>query len=582
MPKGPSVKDRFGQKAGLDDPGQDEGIGPQRSAGENAGNGAVRVGASPKEAAEKCRRELGDGDKGDKPDRGQSLAVAQRQVNTMAHGEHQEDHNPTDVQEQACHVLEHFVSPGARAQNGGDDDAVADHDGEGDRFDDDHGRGCRQAADVGQDGNEAGVELHRNGKDENVGLREGGRDQDDARSSNRHDEKVDQEQVQRQQPAGAADLVFRAVLDDRDVELARQDDDADRAQQRDHQPGTRSIDGREAFHDLIVERNGGHESDHVTEGIEDDEDANAEKGDELDQAFGRNRHHEAVLVLGRVDVAGAEEDGECGHREGRDEGRVDDADAGQLHGYQRVAAKKGLGCKDDGLQLQGDIGQQANQRDDRDDGGNGGALAVAGREEVGDRGDVLGFGETDDAGQKLPAKQEDEGGADVDGEEVPARGAGAADAAKERPGRAINRDRERIDKGAAKGRAPAIASPAVASPCDREQHTDVGDGEDDDEGCVKHAVRPSRKRSTPIAPEAYGRGVKATSSTKPLGKAKFLGIMIEARARAGEQAGDQAPGQTFRPQSVWRRRHISSRMAISARIRSISRQVRRNKSESRR
>ena len=45
---------------------------------------------------------------------------------------------------------------------------------------------------------------------------------------------------------------------------------------------------------------------------EGDENADAEEGDELDDRLGRDREHQTVLMLGGVDVAGAEQ-----HREGR-------------------------------------------------------------------------------------------------------------------------------------------------------------------------------------------------------------------------------------------------------------------------
>ena len=44
----------------------------------------------------------------------------------------------------------------------------------------------------------------------------------------RHDEEIDQHEIERKQPGGAPDLGFAVVLDHRDVELARQQHDGDR------------------------------------------------------------------------------------------------------------------------------------------------------------------------------------------------------------------------------------------------------------------------------------------------------------------------------------------------------------------
>ncbi len=58
----------------------------------------------------------------------------------------------------------------------------------------------------------------------------------------------------------------------------------------------------------------------TVEHAEGDEDADREEGDQLDHRLGGDREHQAVLVLGRVDVAGAEQHRERRHRQ-RDEQR---------------------------------------------------------------------------------------------------------------------------------------------------------------------------------------------------------------------------------------------------------------------
>ncbi len=62
------------QPACLDDPGQQQRVGPHRKAGDDAGDGAARGGVAPDQAAEEGRRELRDGGKRDEADGGQRRA----------------------------------------------------------------------------------------------------------------------------------------------------------------------------------------------------------------------------------------------------------------------------------------------------------------------------------------------------------------------------------------------------------------------------------------------------------------------------------------------------------------------------
>ena len=54
------------------------------------------------------------------------------------------------------------------------------------------------------------------------------------------------------------------------------------------------------------------------------EDADRQKGEQLDDRFGRDRQHQAVLMLGGVDMAGAEQ-----HREGRHRQRHEQRDVAE-------------------------------------------------------------------------------------------------------------------------------------------------------------------------------------------------------------------------------------------------------------
>ena len=216
---------------------------------------------------------------------------------------------------------------------------------------------------------------------------------------------------------------------------------------------------------------------------EDDEEADRQEGCELDERLGRDGDDQAFLVLGGIDVAGAEQDGKGRHQERDHQCRV----GRRLNSCSGKRAEQRGDGQGDGFELQRDVGQRAGNRDDGDDGANGLALAVAGGEEVGDRGDVLALGEPHDAQQQAPAEREQQDGAEIDGNEVVAGRGGKADAAEECPGRAVDGQRERIDQR------PAVATLAraegpVSIPGQRKQAAHVAKRERDDAPAFDHRL----------------------------------------------------------------------------------------------
>ena len=186
------------------------------------------------------------------------------------------------------------------------------------------------------------------------------------------------------------------------------------------------------------------------------------EGHELDDGFNRDGEDHAVLMLGGVDVAGAEEDGKKAHGDGHQNGQA----IGALHdrhdgfGKQRIG-DHGLQGLRHGLQLDRDIGHHANGRYRRDKGAQRLALAIAGREEVGDGGDVLAFGDFGNALQKRPAKGKNQDRPDVDRQEIKARARGDADTAEIGPGGAIDAKRQGIDKGAGRAGFSPVGGPVT-------------------------------------------------------------------------------------------------------------------------
>ena len=72
-----------------------------------------------------------------------------------------------------------------------------------------------------------GAGAQRQRQHEHVAVDVAAREGQQAGDRDRHDEQVDQHQIERKQPGGAADLGFAVVLDHGDVELARQQHDRD-------------------------------------------------------------------------------------------------------------------------------------------------------------------------------------------------------------------------------------------------------------------------------------------------------------------------------------------------------------------
>ena len=218
---------------------------------------------------------------------------------------------------------------------------------------------------------------------------------------------------------------------------------------------------------------------------EGDEHADGHEGDQLDQRFGRDRQDQPVLMLGRVDVARAEQHREDRHRE-RDEQR-DVAEHRLRHAGGHV--EMGQDRAERGrhrLELQRDIGDRADDRDQRHGRGDRLVLAVARRDEVGDRGDVLRLGEPHDVRDQRRGEPDHDDRADIDGEEVVAGARGEPDRAEERPGRAVDRERERIDDRPRA--APPRARMLVAIARDDEQQPDVAERNDDDDPALQHRV----------------------------------------------------------------------------------------------
>jgi hypothetical protein len=266
-------------------------------------------------------------------------------------------------------------------------------------------------------------------------------------------------------PARRAQVLRAAALHHRDVELARQAENREEAEHRERQVvrGGRfrprlgkSGQGRRLARDVAetVEQAPGHER------------ADGDESDQLHDRLERDGQHHAGMVLGRIHVARAEQ-----NREKRQSRRDVDrgvADRGAARGRgQRV---EGLV---DRLQLQGDVRNDPAGRDQRDRDRERAVAPVARRDEIRDRGDTLTAADADQLREQRGNQQEQQDRTDVGRRERPAEARGLPDRSVERPRRAVDGERQRIDQRPWH-RLAAGGGPAVPDPRDREQHAQVG------------------------------------------------------------------------------------------------------------
>ena len=410
------------------------------------------------------------------------MRLPQEPVEQIAQQDDGENGDAADGQQQPRHVLLlalGLIDPPAQQQR--QHQAVRDHDRQRDGIDDHHGGGGRQTANERQQRYGLGPRRQRQGQHEGVGIVGALGQGEQAGRGNGDHEQVDQNQVDREQPGGAADLLLRVVLDHGHMELPRQQDDAHEAEERHGYPEDPVEALRKDALDLGALLRALEQPADAAKHGEDDEEANRQEGRELDQRLGGNGNDQALLVLGGVDMAGAEQDRERRHRQGDDEGGV----GRQIELLQRARAEQRVDREGHRLQLQRDVGQGAGNGDDGDGGGDGLTLAVAGSKEVGDRGDVLALGQPHDAQQEAPAESKKQDRTEVDGEEVVALGGGEPDAAEERPGGAVDRERQGVDQRPAVAR-PGEAAGTVGIPRQRKQDTDVSERKRDDTPTFNH------------------------------------------------------------------------------------------------
>ena len=473
------LQEHHSRAGAVDETRQEQCVRPHREADQHPAHGAARRRSSPDQPAKKRWSELGDGRERQQAD-GRQLGRPERAEVEIGHDHDGEDRNAADLQHEAAEIL--VGDPRIARQDQRDDQIVRHHDRQRHAFDDDHGGRRRQAADENNDAEQRDLAFHRQGQHEHIAVDEAERERHQSREGDRDHEQIDGDQVKRKQPSGAGDFSRIGVLDNADVKLARQKHDG---QERQQHHGQEVADRWRIAHRPHRLRclHGLFDQFHRPEHPEGHEGAGGQEGDELDDRLGRDREHQAVLVFGGVGLSRPEQHGERRHRQRHDQCNV--ADDGQI-GDGVVFAHDGFEGRADGLELQRDVRHRSDDGDDCDGGGHRLAFAVARRDKVGDRSDVLGLGELDYPAQQRRAERDEDDGSDVDREKVDAVSGGESNRAEERPGRAVNRQRERIDQAAAAFALLARSPVAVAG--DQKQEADIPERGCDHAPIVQHCA----------------------------------------------------------------------------------------------
>ncbi len=144
-------------------------------------------------------------------------------------------------------------------------------------------------------------------------------------------------------------------------------------------------------------------------------------------------------------------------------------------------------CLRDGLQLKGDVGQQADHCHERDNRSHGGVLAISGRDEVGDRGDVLRFRQQRYSPQQRQGERKGKDRTDIDRDEIEPFIRGGAHTSEECPRCTVDTESKGINIGASHRRR-TLPSGAVAKIGDAKEGADIQQGTDYYDPAVVHAL----------------------------------------------------------------------------------------------
>src|SRR5262245_11195969 len=316
-------------------------------------------------------------------------------------------------------------------------EVVADHGRQCNRLDDDHPGGSREASDENDQREYRLLFLHRHREHEGVGIDTAVREQQQASKCDGQHEYVDEQEVQWEQPHRFPEVALVDVLHDQHLELPRQYDNGPHGEQRQRDPTGvcgYAVDGEES-----AQRAGGlclreNLAEPAIE-TERNEQTAGQKRDELDDRLEGNGGHHAFMLLARIDMARSEQDREERHDQGyvkpgilqekRARRRARHYDSGIVQQHRKAGRYR--------LELQRNVGKDADHRDDGHKTSELKTLAVSRSDEIRDRSSSVDLADTDDLADHEPGQDEGKGRAKIDRQEVDSRRRRLADRAVERP-----------------------------------------------------------------------------------------------------------------------------------------------------
>ena len=283
-------------------------------------------------------------------------------------------------------------------------------------------------------------------------------------------------------------MVLVRVLDHRDLELARQADDR---RDREHVHRDPAVVERPGRVDVDPRRLGPREDHLESAAGKHHEEPDREQCRELHHRLERNRRDDTMMLLVGIDVPRAEQHREQRHARRHAEREPDLVDTRETSLAEGAGAGDGLDRRGHGLQLQCDVGRNADDRDHRDQDGKAARLAEARGDEVGDRGEALIVADADEPPQDEPPADEDQRRPEIDREILETIARGRAHRAVEGPTRAVDGDGEGVDDRRSEERGLALLRVPVAQIGDDEQKPDIGDAGRDDEVGAQHQLSSS-------------------------------------------------------------------------------------------
>ena len=346
--------------------GQQQRIGPDQGAEDEARHGPARRGARPEQPSQERRCDLRNGREGQKTNGGQSRFAGKTEIK-VAKAQHRHNGEATDEEHKTTRISQArdgSARLGAQQERHGE--VVRHHDGERHAFHDDHGGGGGQAAQQREERDERSMLRQRQGEHRHIPVKRAIGKGEQARHSKRNDEDVDRHEIEGKKPGGGAHIALVAVFHDGHMKLARQQQNGAGGQKRVGDPGGAIERRGEHLVDALAVDGLHHEIAKTIEHPPGHIAAHADEGCQLDDALHGDRHHEAIVMLGGVDLARAEGHGETGEHDGDAHrhirgGRLVHKRATGLQGIEHRGQRNR-----NRFQLQRDVWHRADHCDDRD------------------------------------------------------------------------------------------------------------------------------------------------------------------------------------------------------------------------